>query len=133
MTQHNPLLTLAYNAGGTVKPNRFVKFGSANRTIVQAAAATDAIFGVSDGVTTGYLNASTGMTVDVHVTGPVRIVYGGTVTRGDLLVSDSDGRAITAAPAAGVNNRTGGVALVSGVVGDVGSVLINPGHVQGAT
>jgi hypothetical protein len=35
-------------------------------------------------------------------------------------------------PATGVNNRVIGIAMVSGVSGDLGSVLIAPGSLQGA-
>ena len=118
---------LAFEAGGAIGANRFVKFGSSDTAVVQGAAATDAIFGISD------LAAASTERVDVCVSGKAKqIVYGGTVTRGDLLTSDSTGRAVTAAPAAGANVRIGGIALVSGVVGDVGSILLSPGSLQGA-
>lgn len=126
MTQRNPELFLAYTAGGAISANRFVKFGASDRAMLQAAAATDAIVGVSD------IAAAYTETVDVCISGIFPVVYGGTVTRGDLLTSDSSGRAIVAAPAAGVNHRIGGVAMVSGVVGDLGSVRISPGSFQGA-
>lgn len=126
MTQRNPELFLAYTAGGAIPANRFVKFGASDRAMLQAAAATDAIVGVSD------IAAASTETVDVCISGIFPVVYGGTVTRGDLLTSDSTGRAIVAAPAAGVNHRIGGVAMVSGVVGDLGSVRISPGSFQGA-
>jgi hypothetical protein len=125
MTQRNPGTILAFKAGATVNPNRFVKF-SADRTVIQAAAVGDAIIGVSD------LGAASTEIVDVVMNGIFPVVYGGTVTRGDLLTSDSTGRAVTAAPAAGVNNSTGGRAMVSGVVGDLGSVSISLGSIQGA-
>lgn len=126
MPQRNPDLFLAYTAGGAIAANRFVKFGANDRTMLQAAAATDAIVGVSD------LAVASGETVDVCQTGIFPVVYGGTVARGDLLTSDSSGRAITAAPGAGVNHRIGGVAMESGVVGDLGSVRLSPGSIQGA-
>jgi hypothetical protein len=59
------------------------------------------------------------------------VTYGGTVTRGQLVISDSTGRAITATATAGTNVRTCGVAMVSGVVGDLGAVLLTPGSFQG--
>jgi hypothetical protein len=81
--------------------------------VLQGAAATDLLIGVSDlGAT------SVGDRVDVHRSGIVRVEYGATVTRGDLLTADSVGRAIAVTPGAGV--RTIGVAEVSGVVGDYG-------------
>ena len=127
MTQRNPDLFLTFTAGGAITGNRFVKFGSGDRLIVQAAAATDAILGVSD------LTSAQDENVDVCLTGIFPVTYGGNVTRGDLLTSDSSGRAIVAAPAAGVNHRIAGIAMVSGVSGDLGSVRLSPGSVQGAT
>lgn len=126
MSTRIPEFYLAFEAGGAIPANRFVKFGSGDRKAVVAAAATDAVFGVSD------LAAATDERLDVGVAGVLPVTYGGTVARGDLLVSDSTGRAVTAAPAAGANVRIAGVAMVSGVVGDVGSVLFNPGSLQGA-
>lgn len=125
MTQRNPGTILAFKAGAAVNGNRFVKF-SADRTVVQASAVGDAIIGVSD------LGAASTEIVDVVMNGIFPVVYGGTVTRGDLLTTDSTGRAVTAAPAAGVNNSIGGRAMVSGVVGDLGSVSIYLGSIQGA-
>lgn len=126
MTQRNPGLILTHTASGAITANRFVKFGSGDRIVSQTTAATDAILGVSN------LGAADGKDVDVVTTGVFPVTYGGTVTRGDLLTSDSSGRAIVAAPAAGVNHRIGGMAMVSGVVGDLGSVRLSPGSFQGA-
>ncbi len=48
-----------------------------------------------------------------------------------MVTTDSLGRAVTAVPAAGVNNSVVGMAYVSGVLGDIGSVIISQGRVQG--
>lgn len=112
-------------AGATVNGKRFVKFDSDDRTVIQGAAAGDAIFGVSD------ITAATGERVDVQLSNIAPIEYGGNVTRGQLLISDSVGRAIAATAAAGTNVRTGGIAQESGVSGDIGSVLLVPGSFQG--
>lgn len=127
MPQRNPEFFLNYTAGGAITEKRFVKFGAGDRLVVQAAAATDAIIGVND------LTAATDERTDVCLSGIFTITYGGTVTRGDPLTSDSSGRAITATAAAGANVRIGGFAMESGVVGDLGSVLLAPGFFQGAT
>jgi len=65
------------------------------------------------------------------LSGVATVEYGGTVTVGALLISDSTGRAIAATAAAGTNVRTIGVAMVAGVVGDLGAVLLSPGSFQG--
>lgn len=127
MPQRNPELFLNYTAGGAITEKRLVKFGAGDRLVVQASAATDAIIGVND------LTAATDERSDICLSGIFPVTYGGTVTRGDALTSDSSGRAITATAAAGANVRIIGIAMESGVVGDLGSVRIAPGFFQGAT
>lgn len=119
-------LTKAYTAEGTINPFRIVKVGAADYGVLQAAAATDKSIGITTEV-----DAAAGERCDVVHDGIADLKLGGTVARGDLLTSDANGQGVSAAPSAGTNNRVIGVALVSGVVGDVVPVLINPGSVQG--
>lgn len=105
-------------AGAAIAAHRIVKFGTSDTAALQAAAATDASIGVSD------LGAASGDPVDVILDGIALVDYGGNVTRGDLLTADSDGKAVTAAPAATASARVIGTAMVSGVAGDIGSVAI---------
>lgn len=115
----NPTLTKNYVAGAAIAAHRIVAFGSADYEAIQGAADTDLLIGVSD------LGAdATGDAVDVHRAGLVDVEYGGNVTRGDLLTADANGRAITVTPGAGV--RTIGIAEVSGVLNDIGKLLIAP-------
>ena len=130
MSIRNQGLFKTYNAGGTVNHARFVKFDSDDRTVIQSAAAADFTIGVSD-FSPNATSAASGERVDVQLTDIATVTYGGTVTRGQLVISDSTGRAITATAAAGANVRTCGVAMVSGVVGDLGAVLLTPGSFQG--
>lgn len=115
-----------YTAGGAIAKYRIVKF-SADGSVVQGAAATDALIGVVDipGA------AVSGNRVDVVRDDLTLVEYGDTVTRGDLLTSDANGKAVTAAPAAGVNNRIIGIAEVSGVAGDIVYLFVTAGSVQG--
>jgi hypothetical protein len=130
MSIRNQGLIKTYNAGGTVNHARFVKLDSDDRTVIQSAAAADFTIGVSD-FSPNATAAASGERVDVQLTDIATVTYGGTVTRGQLVISDSTGRAITATAAAGANVRTCGVAMVSGVVGDLGAVLLGPGSFQG--
>lgn len=114
-------------AGATVAARRIVKFGSGDTAVLQSSAAADFHIGVSD------LGAASGEYCDVIVDGIALVQYGGDVTRGALLTADSDGRAIAAAPAAEATARIIGVAMVSGVSGDIGSVLLRQGAVSNAT
>lgn len=129
MSLRNIGLVKAFVAGATIQPGRLVKFDADDRTVIQGAAAADAVFGVSD--STPISAAVTGERVDVVIGDIAPVVYGGTVTRGQLLMSDSTGRAIAATAAAGTNVRTAGIAMVSGVVGDIGDILLSPGSFQG--
>jgi hypothetical protein len=126
MSLRNQGLTKAFAAGAAISPNRFLKFGTDDRTVIHAAAATDSIIGVSDDV-----GCASGERIDVIMSDIATVEYGGTVTRGGLLISDSTGRAIAATASAGANVRTGGTALASAVVGDKGPVLISLGSFQG--
>ncbi len=119
-------LTKAYTAGGTINPFRIVKFGSNDYEVVQSAAVGDLLIGVSTEV-----DASTGERVDVVQAGIADVKIGGSVTRGQLLTSDASGQGVAAAPAAGTNNRVIGVALISGVSGDIIPVVILQGSIQG--
>lgn len=121
----NPILIKNYLAGDGVAAYRIVAF-SADNTVVQAAAATDAMIGVSDN-----LAKLTGERVDITLSGLAEVMFGGTVARGALVTSDADGKAVAAAPAAGVNNRVIGVAMVAAVSGDIAPILIQPGSLQG--
>lgn len=127
MSRQHEGLILNYNAGATVNGFRIVKHGTSDQEVIQAAANTDAIIGVAE-----QLGAdAAGEPIDVWRTGVAQVEYGGNVTRGDPLTADADGKAITAAPAAGANVRLVGFAEVSGVAGDIGSVQIELGSMQG--
>jgi len=125
----NPTLIKNFRAAAAIAALRIVKFDAADDDVVQAAAATDAMFGVCvqpDGA------AAVGDRVDVVVQGIAEVEFGGNVTRGALVTADAAGKAVAAAPAQGVNNRILGVALRSYASGDHGKVLLAPGIMQGA-
>lgn len=126
MTLRNQGLTKAFLAGAAISANRFLKFGSDDRTVIQGAAATDSIIGVSDDV-----GCASGERLDVVLTEIATVEFGGTVTRGGLVISDSTGKAIAATASAGSNVRTAGIALASAVSGDKAPVLLIPGSFQG--
>lgn len=122
-----PTLTENFTAGAVIAGWRICKAGAADGAAIQAAASTDAMFGVSDSLGA----AASADRVEIHTAGVVGVEYGGTVTRDALLTSDADGKAVAAAPAAGVNAYIIGIARVSGVAGDIGLVQIAPGRIQG--
>lgn len=126
MSTRSEGLTKTLNAEGTIAAYTIVKVGAADHGALAAAAVSDKIIGVA-----GSVGAASGERVDVIMSGIATVLYGGTVARGDVLTTDSSGRAVTAAPAAGTNNRTIGIAQISGVVGDLGAVNIALGAFQG--
>lgn len=106
-------------AEATVEGLRIVKGGTAAGSCIKAAAATDAILGVSD-----ELDHVTGESVDIAV-GPVpKVRLGGTVTVGAALTSDANGKAIATTT---TGHRLIGFAEAAGVLDDVITFLRAPG------
>lgn len=126
MAGSSPILIKSFKAGAAIAARTQVKYGADDQTILPAAGSLDATIGVTTEV-----DVAIGETVDVVMFGPTPVRFGGAVTRGDLLTADANGRAIAAAPAAGVNARTIGLAMVSAVAGDIGPAAITPGRIQG--
>jgi len=102
------------------------KFGADDDTMSLATAATDMLAGVFQHTT-----ANAGDEVRVMLEGITKVKLGGTVTRGQPLTSDASGQAIAAAPAAGSNARVIGLAMASGISGDIITMLISPSVMQG--
>lgn len=123
----NPGLTKTYVAQGDIPARAFVKAGSADGTVAVATASTDAIIGVNE-----RLDVSDGDRVDVIHSGIAESVSSGPIAFGDFLTAGTSGKAMTAAPAAGVNARVGGMALQSALAaGDIIDFLVTPTRVQG--
>lgn len=125
----NQTLTKQFVAEAAIAPNTLVKFGTTDDFVVQAAAATDAIIGVFEGF--GANGAAAGERVDVVISGLADVKFGGTVTRGGPVTANASGQAVAAAPGAGTNNRLGGFAYASAVNGDINTVLVQIGSLQG--
>lgn len=124
----NPGLTKSMIAESAITAYRIVKFGTADGQVVPAAAATDALVGIADNLG----QATAGFRVDVIVDDIAEAEAGAAITRGAPLTSDASGRVVTAAPAAGVNNRLIGIAMASaGAAGEIIPVLVSPSSMQG--
>lgn len=122
----NPLLIKQGTAEAAISPYRIVKFGATDGSYLQAAAATDFLAGVCESV-----GPASGERLDVIKAGLADVEYGGTVTRGQPITADANGKAVAAAPAAGANVRIIGFAEVSAVAGDIAAVWVEPGIMQG--
>lgn len=109
----------SYVASGAIQPRRFVKFGTTDTQVVQATAADGAVvFGISD-----VIGANDTARCDVFVADYADVEFGGTVTRGQAVTSDAQGRAV----AAGAGAQSCARAMVSAVAGDIGAVKIERG------
>lgn len=105
---------------GTVNAQRIVKFNGTATTVIEGAAATDALLGVS----TNEEDAVSGVSIDVVMMGETQVVAGAAVAVGALLTADADGRAVTAA----ATNRSVGVALTAAAAAnDVITVFVSLG------
>ena len=117
--------TPALIAGGTILPFRFVKPStSADDTGLQAAEATTAILGVTDGSTRRFdsgNHAETGdpITLQGGSDGTVLVEAGGNITRGSLVQSDSSGKAVVAVTTPAGLYYQGYVALQSAASGTI--------------
>lgn len=122
-----PTFIRTFKAGGAIAEKTLVKFGANDDEVVQAAAAGDSIIGVC--VQPG--GAASGGRCDVVLEGIAEVICGGAITRGALVTSDANGKAVAAAPGAGTNNRVVGVAMRTYANNDIGDVLVSPSSMQG--
>ena len=99
------------------------KHGADDDTYSQASAATDTLVGVFQHIT-----SAAGDSVRIMKIGISPVKLGGTVTRGDPLTSDANGKAVTAT----LGQNVLGYATISGVLNDVGFVFISPGILNSA-
>lgn len=113
-------------AAAAIAAYRIVEFAAAAGEVQTATASTDMLLGV-----TGPKGADAGDRIDVCLDGIRDIEFGGTVTQGAFVTADANGKAVAAAPGAGVNAYIIGQAMVSGVDGDIGSIKLAPGRIQG--
>lgn len=103
-----------------------LKPGTADMTVVPAAAATDLLIGTADS-----LDKAAGEMVDLDLRPIAEVKLGGSVTRGQPITSNAAGKGVAAAPAAGSNVRIIGFAAKSGVADDVIPYFRAPGVMQG--
>lgn len=116
-----PGLIMSFLAATLIASHRIVAFGSDDDTVTMASSATDSLVGISD------LGADAiGDRLDVVMDDIAEVEFGGTITRGDPITSDANGKAIKATVA---GSRIIGFAMVSGVVGDIGTVNIVPSKI----
>ncbi len=128
---NNHTLIKAFKGSGAIAANVIVKFGAADDVVSPAAASTDLLIGVANSLGLSAADQTAGATVDVVLGGIAEVKLGGTVTRGNYITSDASGQGVAAAPAAGVNASVIGMALKSGVSGDIIPVALSQSRIQG--
>ena len=116
MSWRNPLLDKTFTAAGTISPYRLVKFGGSDTTLLQAAAASDALIGVA-----GQIGAASGEVLDITLVGIGEVEAGGSITRGNSVTSDANGKAVAASD----GNVIIGKALMSASSGDIVPLLLH--------
>jgi hypothetical protein len=119
-------LTKNYTAEGPIAAFTIVRAGAADKGALQASAVSDPILGISTEV-----DVVSGERVDVVHEGIADLRLGGTVARGAPITTNASGLGVAAAPAAGVNNRIVGVAVIGGVSGDIIKVIVSLSSLQG--
>jgi hypothetical protein len=118
-----PNFIKSYEASAAVGAYLIVKFSDAasSSKVAAAAANTDPLIG-----TTGKLGCdAAGQMLDVVRGGLGQVTLGGTVSAGDPLTSDADGKAVKATVAAATNVSIIGWADAPGVAGDVIDYLVD--------
>jgi Uncharacterized conserved protein (DUF2190) len=114
-------------ASGPIPQWRFAKVSAADTAAV-ANAATDTIIGIHQTV-------ALVVNDPCDISGPGEITFieaGAAFAAGSRLTADATGRGVAAAPAAGVNNGIGAIAIQAATAaGDIVRVLTQPHVIQG--
>ena len=106
-------------------PRRASAAIAAHRIVTAAGAVANSAATQGIGVS-GSRAVAAGETVEVAIAGIAPIEYGGNVAAGDLLRADATEKAVVTNTA---GHRIIGIAMVAGVDGDIGEVLLSPGSV----
>lgn len=118
----NSILELGFDAAAALTQYTAVKL-SANQTVTPVTAEGDAWIGISQfAVTSGEILEGKGATVWLMGTSLIKVGTGG-ITLGNIVVMDASGQAV----ASNTGARPLGIALNTGVAGDLIPVLLTPG------
>ena len=116
----NEFFTKGFAAGAAITAQSIVKLGAADNTVILCTAAPAQPIGISDALGA----AAAGDIVDVIMYGIASLKIAGTITRGGAVMSNGSGLGI--AHVVGATTPIVGIALDSGVTGDVISVQLAP-------
>jgi len=118
----NNILAKSYSTGALVAASRLVKWGGSDFTVIQGTDGAAALLGVS----VEHVNPPIGGFIDVTRLGLQYVELGGTVTRGQYVTSDANGKGVAAAIVAGATLHVVGIAEESGVAGEKILVMVHP-------
>lgn len=107
--------TLAFKAGAAVEQYNFVKFGSADDTVIECSADDEKVLGVAQNAAT-----AAGDLLEVALADGALVKLGATLSRGDAVATSSGG----VAKAIASGGFVAGHLLKGGVSGDVVPMLI---------
>ena len=116
-------------AGGTIRPYRFVKVSTAQDNAGLEADANEVAVGVSAGSTRQFDSANhaeDGDHITLQMGSIVNVLCAGTITRGGLVESNADGSAVATTASGTANRQSCGIALESGASGTVIRLLWKP-------
>ena len=123
MALQEGVISLTLEAGSDLSADQF-------KGVIIAADGQVDLNGVAGGPITGILQNdpdAAGKAATVGYFGVSKVIYGGTITAGNKIQINATGLAELAASA----DHVVGTALVSGVINDVGSVLLTSQHILG--
>jgi hypothetical protein len=116
-------------AGGTIRPYRIVKVNSSADNQCLEADANELAIGIVAGSTRQYDSANHAEDGDIVTLQPGAIMMvecGGSVTRGNSLESNADGKAVAETASGTLNRHTVGIALESGSSGEIIRMIWRP-------
>ena len=119
MHQKVDLLTMDFKAGAAIAKGLIVKFVTDDDTVTVGAANTDLLIGVAAEA------IASGARGPIQLSGIAEVKTAGTITRGGMVTTDATGNGV-ALPASATIVSAIGMALASGVTGDIIPVLIAP-------
>ena len=118
-------MTIPLTASAAVTGRRILKM-TGSKQAAHAVASNERAFGVAE------FDTPAGQPLGVLVTGVVKITAGAAVAAGSYICADAQGRAVAAAPAAGVNAFCIGLAIESAAAaGEEIDVLLGMVALQG--
>lgn len=123
--QQKDFMLSGFTAENDLSTKQFylVEAGGSARTVDVCDSATDTVIGVLCNEPTA------GQAAEVQVYGVAKVIYGGTISFGDRVGTTNAGKAVAKTADA---DKVCGLAMIAGVDGDIGEILLTPGAQRAA-